>query len=105
MRSTNEADELKEKVDGLGYKNNALKHRYPMAELGLKVFGNEISFWSAEGPDEIVKSLEKLNPKLRVLEILSGKVSYLLSVLIKIKKKHLNQFLNLSKNRLKKINF
>ncbi|XP_013138334.1 PREDICTED: uncharacterized protein LOC106103192 [Papilio polytes] len=73
MRSTNEADELKEKVDGLGYKNNALKHRYPMAELGLKVFGNEISFWSAEGPDEIVKSLEKLNPKLRVLEILSGK--------------------------------
>ncbi|KPJ14886.1 Apolipophorin, partial [Papilio machaon] len=73
MRSTNEAEDLKEKVEGLGYKNNALKHRYPMAELGLKVFGNEISFWSAEGPDEIVKSLEKLNPKLRVLEILSGK--------------------------------
>ncbi|XP_013168741.1 PREDICTED: uncharacterized protein LOC106118616 [Papilio xuthus] len=73
MRSANEAEDLKEKVDGLGYNNNALKHRYPMAELGLKVFGNEISFWSAEGPDEIVKSLEKLNPKLRVLEILSGK--------------------------------
>lgn len=46
-----------------------------MAELGFKVFGNEISFWSAEGDEEIKKSLERLDPKLRILEILSGKVS------------------------------
>ncbi|CAH2241543.1 jg25523 [Pararge aegeria aegeria] len=77
FRSTNEADEVRDKVDDLGYKNNALKHRFPMAELGFKVFGNEISFWSAEGDEEIRKSLERLNPKLRVLEILSGKeISY-----------------------------
>ncbi|XP_068624199.1 uncharacterized protein Apoltp [Battus philenor] len=73
LRSPNEADELRGKIDDLGYKNSALKHQYPMAELGIKVFGNEISFWSAEGPDEIMKSLEKLNPKLTILEILSGK--------------------------------
>ncbi|CAK1547731.1 unnamed protein product [Leptosia nina] len=77
FRSANEADELREKIDDIGYKNNALKHRYPIAELGFKVFGNEISFWSAEGDDEIRKSLERMNPKLRILEILSGKeISY-----------------------------
>ncbi|XP_072946200.1 uncharacterized protein Apoltp [Epargyreus clarus] len=77
FRSTDEADDVREKIDDLGYKNNALKHRFPMAELGIKVFGNEISFWSAEGNDEIVASLERLNPKLRILEILSGKeISY-----------------------------
>lgn len=75
-RSTNEADEIREKIDGLGYKNNAQKHRQPKAELSFKVFGNEISFWSADGDDEIRKSLERLNPKLRILEILSGKVRY-----------------------------
>ncbi|CAH0714994.1 unnamed protein product, partial [Brenthis ino] len=77
LRSTNDAEEVQEKIDNLSYKNNALKHRYPMAELGFKVFGNEISFWSAEGDEEIRKSLERLNPKLRILEILSGKeISY-----------------------------
>nr|XP_034825791.1 apolipophorins [Maniola hyperantus] len=77
FRSINEADEVRDKVDDLGYKNNALKHRFPMAELGFKVFGNEISFWSAEGDEEIRKSLERMNPKLRILEILSGKeISY-----------------------------
>lgn len=45
-----------------------------MAELGIKVFGNEISYWNAEGDEEIMKSLARLNPQLRVLEILSGKV-------------------------------
>lgn len=49
--------------------------RFPMAELGIKVFGNEISYWNAEGDYEIMKSLARLNPQLRVLEILSGKVS------------------------------
>lgn len=76
LRSTNEADELRAKIDDLGYKNEALKHRFPMAELGIKVFGNEISFWSAEGDDEIQQSLKRLNPQFRVLEILSGKVSW-----------------------------
>ncbi|KAM3962221.1 LOW QUALITY PROTEIN: apolipoprotein lipid transfer particle [Aphomia sociella] len=77
FRSTNEADEMRAKIDDIGYKNEALKHRFPMAELGIKVFGNEISFWSAEGDDEIRKSLERLNPQLRILEILSGKeISY-----------------------------
>lgn len=75
FRSLNDADDVRGKVDDLGYKNEALKHRFPMAELGIKVFGNEISFWSAEGDDEIRKSLERLNPQLRILEILSGKVS------------------------------
>ncbi|XP_045454917.1 apolipophorins [Melitaea cinxia] len=77
LRSTNEADEVREKIDNLGYKNNALKHRFPMAELGFKVFGNEISFWSAEGDEEIRKSLQRLDPKMRILEILSGReISY-----------------------------
>ncbi|XP_060807756.1 uncharacterized protein LOC106135284 [Amyelois transitella] len=77
FRSANDADDIRAKIDDLGYKNEALKHRFPMAELGIKVFGNEISFWSAEGDDEIRKSLERLNPQLRVLEILSGKeISY-----------------------------
>ncbi|PZC72257.1 hypothetical protein B5X24_HaOG211654, partial [Helicoverpa armigera] len=76
-RSTNEADEVREKIDNLEYKNEALKHRFPMAELGIKVFGNEISYWNAEGDEEIMKSLARLNPQLRVLEILSGKeISY-----------------------------
>ncbi|RVE52154.1 hypothetical protein evm_003227, partial [Chilo suppressalis] len=76
-RSTNEAEELRGKIDDLNYKNEALKHRFPMAELGIKVFGNDISFWSAEGDDEIKKSLQRLNPQLRILEILSGKeISY-----------------------------
>ncbi|XP_028158784.1 uncharacterized protein LOC114351683 isoform X6 [Ostrinia furnacalis] len=76
-RSTDESDELRGKIDDLNYKNEALKHRFPMAELGVKVFGNEISFWSAEGDDEIMKSLQRLNPQLRILEILSGKeISY-----------------------------
>ncbi|CAH2058175.1 unnamed protein product, partial [Iphiclides podalirius] len=73
LRSVDEADRLRGKIDGLGYENRALKHRFPVAELGIKVFGNEIAFWSAEGPGEIMRSLERLNPKLRVLEILSGK--------------------------------
>ncbi|CAG9568621.1 unnamed protein product [Danaus chrysippus] len=77
FRSTNEADDIREKIDDLEFNNNALKHRFPTAELGFKVFGNEISFWSAEGDEEIRKSLERLNPKLRILEILSGKeISY-----------------------------
>ncbi|CAB3225976.1 unnamed protein product [Arctia plantaginis] len=77
FRSANEADQLREKVDDLEYKNEALKHRFPMAELGIKVFGNEISYWNAEGDEEILKSLARLNPQLRVLEILSGKeISY-----------------------------
>lgn len=76
-RSADETDELRGKIDDLNYKNEALKHRFPMAELGIKVFGNEISFWSGEGHDEIMKSLQRLNPQLRVLEILSGKVSVL----------------------------
>ncbi|XP_022117827.2 uncharacterized protein LOC110995124 [Pieris rapae] len=77
FRSANEADQLRDKIDDIGYKNNALKHRFPIAELGFKVFGNEISYWSAEGDEEIRKSLERLDPKLRILEILSGKeISY-----------------------------
>ncbi|VVC87834.1 unnamed protein product [Leptidea sinapis] len=77
FRSVNKADEIQGKIDDIGYKNNALKHRFPMAEIGFKVFGNEISFWSAEGDDEIRKALERMNPKLRILEILSGKeISY-----------------------------
>ncbi|CAH0598289.1 unnamed protein product [Chrysodeixis includens] len=77
FRSTNEADEVREKIDGLEYKNEALKHRFPMADIGIKVFGNEISYWNAEGDYEIMKSLARLNPQLRVLEILSGKeISY-----------------------------
>lgn len=76
FRSANEADE----IDDIGYKNNALKHRFPIAELGFKVFGNEISFWSAEGDEEIRKSLERLDPKLRILEIWKGNLlAYLLS--------------------------
>ncbi|XP_026316021.1 uncharacterized protein LOC113227343 [Hyposmocoma kahamanoa] len=77
LRSLNNADEAKRKIDDLGYKNEALKHQYPMAEIAIKVFGNEISFWSAEGDDEIRKSLERLNPQLWMLKILSGKeISY-----------------------------
>ncbi|KAJ8708367.1 hypothetical protein PYW07_010492 [Mythimna separata] len=77
FRSTNEADEVREKIDNLEYKNEALKHRFPMAELGIKVFGNEISYWNAEGDEEIMKSLARMNPQIRVLEILSGKeISY-----------------------------
>ncbi|KAI5644619.1 lipoprotein amino terminal region domain-containing protein [Phthorimaea operculella] len=77
FRSLNDADDVRRKIDDLGYKNEALKHRYPMAELGIKVFGNEISFWSAEGHEEIMKTLERMNPQLRILEILSGKeISY-----------------------------
>ncbi|XP_063394239.1 uncharacterized protein LOC134679271 [Cydia fagiglandana] len=77
LRSLTEADDVRGKVDDIPYKNEALKHQFPMAELGVKVFGNEISYWNAEGNDEIVKSLERLNPQLRILEILSGKeISY-----------------------------
>ncbi|XP_075986269.1 apolipoprotein lipid transfer particle [Anticarsia gemmatalis] len=77
LRNTNEADQVRENIDNLEYKNEALKHRFPMAELGIKVFGNEISYWNAEGDDEILKSLARLNPQIRVLEILSGKeISY-----------------------------
>lgn len=76
FRSADEANEIRDKIDDIDYKNNALKHRYPIAEIGLKVFGNEIAFWSAEGDEEIKKSLERLDPKLRILEILSGKVRF-----------------------------
>ncbi|KAI8423694.1 hypothetical protein MSG28_012727, partial [Choristoneura fumiferana] len=77
IRSLSDADQVKEKVDDIGYKNEALKHQYPMAELGIKVFGNEISYWNAEGHSEILKSLERMNPQMRILEILSGKeISY-----------------------------
>lgn len=76
FRSTNDAEEVQAKIDDLNYKNEALKHRFPMAELGIKVFGNEISYWNAEGDDEIMKTLERMNPQLRVLEILSGKVRF-----------------------------
>lgn len=73
-RSLNDTEDIRRRIDDLGYKNEALKHRFPIAELGVKVFGNEISYWSAEGDDEIRKSVAKLNPQLRILEILSGKV-------------------------------
>ncbi|KAG7296620.1 hypothetical protein JYU34_020436 [Plutella xylostella] len=73
-RSVDDADEVKRKVDDLGYKNEALKHQFPLAELGIKVFGNEISYWSAEGDEEIRQSLARLNPQVRLMEILSGKV-------------------------------
>lgn len=74
FRSLNDTEQAQEKIDHLDYTNEALKHRFPMAELGFKVFGNEISYWSAEGDEEIMKSVAKLNPQLRILEILSGKV-------------------------------
>lgn len=74
FRSANEANEVRDNIDKLGYEDEALKHQYPMSEIGVKVFGNEISYWSAEGDEEILKSLGKLNPQLRILEILSGKV-------------------------------
>lgn len=77
FRSANEADQVREKIDNLEYKNEALKHKFPMAELGIKVFGNEISYWNAEGDNEIMAALAKMNPQIRVLEILSGKeISY-----------------------------
>ncbi|KAG6459272.1 hypothetical protein O3G_MSEX011302, partial [Manduca sexta] len=77
LRSLNSTQQARDRIDGLGYENEALKHRFPMAELGIKVFGNEISYWNAEGDDEILKSVAKLNPKLRFLEFLSGKeISY-----------------------------
>ncbi|XP_028030625.1 uncharacterized protein LOC114243361 [Bombyx mandarina] len=76
-RSLNDTEDVRSKIDDLGYENEALKHRLPLAELGIKVFGNEISYWSAEGDDEIRKSLARLNPELRIMEILSGKeISY-----------------------------
>lgn len=73
-RAVSSASDVRTKIDRLGYENKALIHQYPMVDMGLKVFGNEISYWSAEGDDEIKKSLAKLNPQFRILEILSGKV-------------------------------
>lgn len=77
LRSANEADEVRAKIDDLNYKNEALKHRFPMAELGVKIFGNEISYWNAEGDEEMYEALQRINPQLRILEILSGKVDLL----------------------------
>ncbi|GBP16854.1 Apolipophorins [Eumeta japonica] len=77
FRSINDADEARGRIDDLGHENEALNHQFPVVEFGIKVFGNEISYWSAEGDDEIKKSLAKLNPQMRILEILSGKeISY-----------------------------
>ncbi|XP_077295548.1 apolipoprotein lipid transfer particle [Arctopsyche grandis] len=74
LRSANdEASSIKRKIKNINYKNEALNHRFPILDLGIKVFGNEISYWNAEGDEEIKSTVTQLNPLHHINKILSGK--------------------------------
>lgn len=76
LRSPSDSDNIKSKVDEIDYDNDGLKHRKPLLDLGMKIFGNEISYFSAEGDDEILEAVKNLNPLHHVQKVLSGKVIY-----------------------------
>lgn len=67
-------DYMEEKIDSLNYENPALKNRPPLLNFGMKVFGNEISYWNMEGDEEIKDMMKKINPLYHVNKVLSGKV-------------------------------
>ncbi|GAB0088507.1 uncharacterized protein DMENIID0001_029540 [Sergentomyia squamirostris] len=79
-----EFDDLRQKreVDPLNNINTALndldydlkyKFNEPKASIGVKVFGNDLRYYTVEGFHEVAVAAAKLNPMQYIRELLSGK--------------------------------
>ncbi|XP_055713060.1 uncharacterized protein LOC129807664 isoform X2 [Phlebotomus papatasi] len=64
--------DLENSVNDLGYK---LKYKFsePKAAFGLKVFGNDLKYYTIEGFGEVAKAASKLNPMEYITDLLSGR--------------------------------
>lgn len=68
--------DLHDRIDKLGYAMKA-DFRDPHASVGVKIFGNDLRYYTIEGFAETMKAAEKINPINFLRRILSGKeVSY-----------------------------
>uniref|UniRef100_A0A7G3AUB2 Putative lipoprotein n=1 Tax=Lutzomyia longipalpis TaxID=7200 RepID=A0A7G3AUB2_LUTLO len=75
MRGKREVDtkeELDTSISNLGHK---LKYNFnnPKASFGLKVFGNDLKYFTIEGHSEVANTVAKMNPMKYITELLSGK--------------------------------
>ncbi|CAD7080164.1 unnamed protein product [Hermetia illucens] len=68
----NEVKGVQNKIDELGYK---LKYNYnePRAVFNLRVFGNDLKYYTMEGMGEVVSAINDVNPINSLAKLLSGK--------------------------------
>ncbi|XP_058818906.1 uncharacterized protein LOC131681859 [Topomyia yanbarensis] len=68
--------DIHEQIDTMGYKMKS-DFKDPHASLGIKIFGNDLKYYTIEGFAETLMAAEKINPLNMLKTLLSGKeVSY-----------------------------
>ncbi|KXJ79352.1 hypothetical protein RP20_CCG001221 [Aedes albopictus] len=68
--------DIHDQIDNMGYKMKS-DFKDPHASIGLKIFGNDLKYYTIEGFTETLKAAEQINPLNFLKSILSGKeVSY-----------------------------
>ncbi|XP_055591953.1 uncharacterized protein LOC129743787 [Uranotaenia lowii] len=68
--------DIHDQIDNMGYKMKS-DFKDPHASLGVKIFGNDLKYYTIEGFAETMMAAEQINPINYLKEILSGKeVSY-----------------------------
>ncbi|XP_053697453.1 uncharacterized protein LOC128744450 [Sabethes cyaneus] len=64
--------DVHDKIDSMGYRMKS-DFKDPHATLGVKIFGNDLKYYTIEGFAETVMAAEKINPVNMLKEMLSGK--------------------------------
>ncbi|XP_055638867.1 uncharacterized protein LOC129776937 isoform X2 [Toxorhynchites rutilus septentrionalis] len=68
--------DIHEQIDDMGYKMRT-DFKDPHASLGIKIFGNDLKYYTIEGFAETMMAAEKINPLAKLRQLLSGKeISY-----------------------------
>lgn len=64
--------DVHEQIDDMGFKMKS-DFKDPHASIGLKIFGNDLKYYTIEGFAETLKAAEQINPLNYLKNILSGK--------------------------------
>ncbi|XP_062546026.1 uncharacterized protein LOC134212310 [Armigeres subalbatus] len=64
--------DVHDQIDNMGYKMKS-DFKDPHASIGLKIFGNDLKYYTIEGFTETLKAAEQINPINFLKSILSGK--------------------------------
>lgn len=64
--------DIHEQIDDMGYKMRS-DFKDPRASIGVKIFGNDLKYYTIEGFAETMMAAEKINPLTKLRSILSGK--------------------------------
>ncbi|XP_055847743.1 uncharacterized protein LOC129913211 [Episyrphus balteatus] len=70
-RSTESTETIQNNIENLGYKLN-YNYNNPKATLGLRIFGNDLQFYSIEGLIEVMALAKEFDPFHQAAKILSG---------------------------------